>query len=458
MLAVLFLLALSLFPCCLADTPANCSYEEIMGTWEFHLGASGQDNTVDCSQQFQVSKILTVQLQYPDVASDQEGNKGFWTLIYNQGFEVVIAGRKYFAFSEFEVLSKKLVASYCNKTSNGWSHDIDGTNWGCYYGRKTSGSAVSISHIVHTLDEDINQEYIPINGEFISAINSKTNLWEATRYPELEELAYLQRVMREEGVPHQHGPRPYPAPAPVTKQVWEAANSLPNSFDWRDQQGTNYVSPIRNQGQCGSCYAFGSMAMMEARIRLLSNNSMTPVFSTQDIVSCSEYAQGCDGGFPYLIAGKYAEDFGIVEESCFPYQGSDKVSCTRERSGCKRYHATDYYYIGGYYGACNDKLMQIELVQNGPIAVSFEVTKDFMAYKRGIYHKVDLGDGFNPWEITNHVVSIVGYGEEGFVKYWIVKNSWGEQWGEKGFFRIRRGTDELSIESMAVAATPVMPK
>lgn len=89
---------------------------------------------------------------------------------------------------------------------------------------------------------------------------------------------------------------------------------LPDKFDWRNVNGINYVSPIRNQGSCGSCYAFGSMALHEARLRIKSNNTQTNVFSTQDIVECSKYSQGCDGGFPYLVAGKYAEVIFIKQE------------------------------------------------------------------------------------------------------------------------------------------------
>ena len=63
---------------------------------------------------------------------------------------------------------------------------------------------------------------------------------------------------------------------------------------------------------------------------------------------------------------------------------------------------------------------------------------------------------FNPFEVTNHAVLVVGYGEENDVKYWIVKNSWGTSWGEDGYFRIRRGTDELGIESLAVFAVPYL--
>ena len=79
-----------------------------------------------------------------------------------------------------------------------------------------------------------------------------------------------------------------------------------------------------------------------------------------------------------------------------------------------------------------------------------------MLFQGGIYHHTGLEDKFNPWEITNHVVLIVGYGEEQGTKYWIVKNSWGPEWGEEGFFRIRRGNDECSMESMAVGIFPIL--
>lgn len=101
--------------------------------------------------------------------------------------------------------------------------------------------------------------------------------------------------------------------------------------------------------------------------------------------------------------------------------------------------------------------MKLELVRNGPVAVSFEVYPDFHQYRGGVYHHTGLRDGYNPFFITNHVVLITGYGTDGHTgeKYWIVKNSWGTSWGEDGFFRIRRGTNECGIESIAVSVTPI---
>lgn len=440
-------------PAVLGDTPANCTYDDILGTWTFHIGPTGYDNTLDCGQ-FDVNRSLTVQLVFPDTAVDEYGNKGFWTLIYNQGFEVVVGQRKYFAFSNYTIsMQNHTVTSYCDSTLNGWSHDLWDHNWECYFGVKTDiGASESVkSHPV--VEFDLNRKYIP-NKMYIDEINSKQSLWQATHYPEVSQMTLHDRFWRAGGVP-KYGRPHFPSTAPVSEEVQKVADQLPDSFDWSNVNGVNYVSPVRNQGQCGSCYAFASMAMLEARLRIATNNSVSVVLSPQDVMGCSEYSQGCAGGFPYLIAGKYAQDFGAIEESCFPYVAHDS-SCT-EKKGCLRYYSTNYFYIGGFYGACNEAQMRIELVKNGPIAVGFEVYSDFDKYTQGIYKHTGLEDQFNPWEITNHAVLVIGYGEEEGVKYWLVKNSWGPTWGEQGYFRIVRGDDECGIESMAVAATPVVP-
>ncbi|CAG2064570.1 unnamed protein product, partial [Timema podura] len=98
-------------------------------------------------------------------------------------------------------------------------------------------------------------------------------------------------------------------------------------------------------------------------------------------------------------------------------------------------------------------------IQRGPIAVSFEVYEDFDDYSGGIYHYTgQVGiKNVNSFEIVNHAVLAVGYGVDNATseKFWIVKNSWGQDWGEDGYFRIRRGTDEVGIESIAVEAEPI---
>ncbi|PVD24760.1 hypothetical protein C0Q70_15246 [Pomacea canaliculata] len=443
------------------DTPANCTYEDIKGKWTFYIGQGNFDNTINC-QNFSgpFKSDLQVQLLYPDIAVDQFGNTGFWTIIYNQGFEVVVAGRKYFAFSNY-TSDGQSVTSYCNELLPGWTHDLLGHDWACYVGKRAAPLAgqvhesgkKTISSASSVLRFQKRKFYNDMN--LVAKINAAQSSWTAVAYPHLEGRDMQELLMMAGGPRSKVVSRP--SPAPVTKKVLEAVSLMPEAFDWRDVGGINYVSPVRDQGSCGSCYAFASMAMNEARVRIMTNNTEQPVFSPQDVLDCSPYSQGCDGGFPYLIGGKYAEDYGLVLESENPYRGQDQGSC-RTPSSAKRHYSTKYEYIGGYYGACNEPLMRKNLYENGPLAVGFEVLDDFMHYKGGIYHHTGLTNGFEPFQLTNHAVLVVGYGTdvETGEDYWIVKNSWGTEWGENGFFRIRRGNDECAFESMALQSTPII--
>ncbi|XP_013863458.1 dipeptidyl peptidase 1 [Austrofundulus limnaeus] len=432
------------------DTPANCTYEDLLGTWVFQVSKGGHDKTVNCSAEATGESTVTVTLEKLSVSKDEVGNTGFFTLIYNQGFEVVISGYKWFAFFKYKQEGSK-VTSYCDQTLPGWVHDVLGQNWACFVGKKvdpvpprTDDKPVFSSGLLHKPYKH--------NLDFIDLINSVQASWKAMPYPEHETFT-LQELLHRAGGPASRIPV-RARPMSVSADLAKMAAALPEKWDWRNVNGVNFVSPVRNQASCGSCYSFATMGMLEARVRILTNNTDTPILSPQQVVSCSEYSQGCDGGFPYLI-GKYTQDFGVVEESCFPYTGKDSPCGVAE--DCLRRYTAEYGYVGGFYGGCSEMAMMLELVKNGPMAVAFEVYPDFMHYKGGIYHYTGLRDPFNPFELTNHAVLLVGYGRcnKTGEKFWIVKNSWGTSWGEDGYFRIRRGSDECSIESIAVAARPI---
>jgi len=106
------------------------------------------------------------------------------------------------------------------------------------------------------------------------------------------------------------------------KKPFGKFGKLPANFDWRNVDGTNYDSPIRKQGECGSCYAISAVSVMEARIRIASNNRLKPLLSPSSVLACSRYNQGCFGGYPYLV-GKFGKEFGFVEENCQPYTETD---------------------------------------------------------------------------------------------------------------------------------------
>eukprot|EP01006_Ploeotia_vitrea_P055735 TRINITY_DN68027_c8_g1_i1.p1 TRINITY_DN68027_c8_g1~~TRINITY_DN68027_c8_g1_i1.p1 ORF type:complete len:467 (-),score=55.63 TRINITY_DN68027_c8_g1_i1:617-2017(-) len=453
-------LLLCFFGLASADTPANCTYEKMRGQWTLYVGKGGGDNTLNCTGFTKADAIRTynVSLDFPDHAADSAGNTGFWTIIYNQGWAMVIGNYKYFAYAKYERVSKKKVISMCGETRPGWVHDVNERDWACYVGHKRTMEKPTEHEETNKLDGPAGEKHFKNDHKFIHAINKAQHSWKATAYPHLEEYT-MAEMGRHIGV---RRVGKMPSPAPITSEQEQAVKSLPKAFDWRNVGGRNFVTPVRNQAACGSCYDFSSCAMMESRWRIATNNTATVIFSPQDVLNCGNYSQGCAGGFPYLI-GKYGQDFGLVDEKCAPYQGKDG-KCHRPRnSHCgPKYFTKSYHYVGGFFGACNEALMRLELVKNGPLAVSFQVYKDLINYKGGVYHhvteeqldEVSKIHHYNPWEKTDHSVLIVGYGVEKGQPYWAVKNSWGTKWGVKGYFKILRGVDECSIESMAVGAEP----
>merc|ERR1711972_1075237 len=166
-------------------------------------------------------------------------------------------------------------------------------------------------------------------------------------------------------------------------------------------------------------------------------------------------------------------DFGVVEEHCAPYNPSDRT-CP-DTSSCKRWYAdSDYRYLGGYYGATTDDhgAAMIKELQEGPMAVAFNVQGDFGSYKSGVWFDTNVKSDFNPFVPVNHAVLMVGYGvcpgpgkssgdlipcgdaPEG-TPYWICKNSWGTSFGADGYFLILRGDDEVGIESAPMRVTAI---
>jgi len=236
-------------------------------------------------------------------------------------------------------------------------------------------------------------------------------------------------------------------------------SSEEKDFDWRKKNGKNWLTPVVSQGDCGSCYTIATVHMLTARNRIHSGSTSEPSFSVSFPLYCSEYNQGCDGGFGFLQT-KWTEDVGLVPESCAPFsEGGGSCQVT---SGCdlgsKRYRASKHHYVGGYYGASDADSIKQELVGRGPLVMSFEPKEDFMYYKNGVYRSVPEKI-HQEWEQVDHAVLLVGYGLEKdhkkSHKYWTMQNSWGTDWGEDGYFRMERGNDESGCESIVVSADVV---
>ncbi len=238
--------------------------------------------------------------------------------------------------------------------------------------------------------------------------------------------------------------------------------TLPKNWDWRDVGGENFYSEEIIQGGCGSCYAVSTISILESRLRIKTLNKDQTKLSIQFPVSCSFYTEGCKGGYP-IVLGKFFHDFEIIPRECFEYQKNDKNCenvCDYEKYE-KKYFVSDYGYIGGFYGAATEALMMKELRARGPITGNLRTPFMFSMFSGGIYSSKEIVESISMeishkslyeenifFQEVNHSTTIVGYGEENGVKYWICMNSLGKNWGENGYYRILRGENERGIESM----------
>ncbi len=225
------------------------------------------------------------------------------------------------------------------------------------------------------------------------------------------------------------------------------SKELPGSMDWRDMEGANWVTPIRNQGNCGSCWAFATVGPMESAIAF-AEGWIDPLINLaeQQLVSCS-MAGNCDLGGLTTSSFDYAKSTGITLEECFPYHqrdASDGETCDKM---CDQWH-DDLFKIDSWKAVSltgfNIEAMK-QALQTGPIAASLIIYEDFMYYESGIYQNTTwIPQGM-------HAVTLIGYDETKGDGYWIAKNSWGAAWGEAGYFKIKYGV--ALIGSMSILPT-----
>lgn len=194
--------------------------------------------------------------------------------------------------------------------------------------------------------------------------------------------------------------------------------------DWRAE---NKVTPVKNQGSCGSCWAFSAVATLEAAYAIKTGEFLS--FSEQELVDCSgDYEnEGCNGGMN-TFALDYIVDNKIGLSKDYPYVARDqacKIKPDKPRYGFKAKETINPIDVSGL----------IKGIEETPVSVAIEVQRDFQMYKGGVYTNNLCGENLN------HAVTAVGYvNEEGKDnQYFIVKNSWGSGWGEEGFVRMAIG-------------------
>ena len=219
-----------------------------------------------------------------------------------------------------------------------------------------------------------------------------------------------------------------------------AAAGAPAAYDLRNVGGQNFITPVRDQGGCGSCVAFGSAATVEGTFRRQRSDAGLAVdFSEAHLFYCIARAQGrnCSNGW-WCDKGLDAfKTDGVVDEPCYPYTAGDQ-NCTNRCADWQNRLTK----ITNWHEITSAAEMKTWISTRGPLSCAFSVYNDFFSYRNGVYRHVSgaLAGG--------HCVSCIGYNDAG--GFWICKNSWGAGWGEQGYFCIAYGQCGIDAKMWAV--------
>ena len=298
--------------------------------------------------------------------------------------------------------------------------------------------------------------------EIAKRVNARKTTWTANEETPIRDLAYFTGTLLNR------------TPLPLKKV--DVVKNLPENFNsfekWPECPS---IVEVRDQSECASCWAFGVAEVATDRLCISSNGKIQARLSPDNLVGCcEECGYKCKGGYTGM-AWEYLRLTGIVtggeygtKDWCTAYpfpqcehgvEGQyppcsstppEDPRCVKQcQEGYPVAYEQDLHKFKKVYQLGTDvDEIKTEIYTNGPVDATFQVFEDFMTYKSGVYHHVE---GKN---VSLHTVKIIGWGEEDGEKYWLVVNSWNEDWGEKGLFKIRLGTNECAIESQVEAGLP----
>jgi len=221
----------------------------------------------------------------------------------------------------------------------------------------------------------------------------------------------------------------------------KSKSGIPVSWDWTEHGA---VTPVKNQGSCGSCWAFSCIGNIEGAW-FLKGHPLTNL-SEQQFVDCSASNSGCGGGWPYLAMEDIAQFQNQVDtEVGYPYT-EQNGKCTFSKSDVGASFKTFSIFCNEHTQVCSEIKMASTLYTDGPLSACLDATP-FQFYTGGIIDSSDCSS-----IQIDHCITLVGYGSSNGTDFWKIKNSWGADWGEKGFVRLEKGKGACGIN---VAVTGV---
>lgn len=234
---------------------------------------------------------------------------------------------------------------------------------------------------------------------------------------------------------------------------------IPDRFDSREKWPQCFNSPIYNMGNCTASWAIATASALSNRFCVGSPTEYSELMlSPQQLLSCDTMQRGCNGG-DIDTAWNFVEREGLVSELCFPYQADGTVSCNSKCSTEAPLKAASHCVLN------NVEAVRREIFNHGPVVAPIFLVDDFLVYRGGLYQEMptatQLSDSRRQRII--HAVKIIGWGKMEGKNYWLIENSWGEDWGEHGYGKVVAGGDPekregIMVETYILAATPSSKK
>ncbi|XP_073122228.1 cysteine protease RD19A-like [Henckelia pumila] len=247
--------------------------------------------------------------------------------------------------------------------------------------------------------------------------------------------------------------RRYRLPSDAHKAEILPTNDLPTNFDWRDHGA---VVPVKNQGSCGSCWSFSTTGALEGA-NFLATGKLESL-SEQQLVDCDHECDpeekdscdsGCNGGLMNSAFEYTLKAGGLMREKDYPYTGTDRGACKFDKTKIAA-KVANFSVV-----SLDEDQIAANLVKHGPLAVAINAVY-MQTYMKGVSCPYICS------KQLDHGVLLVGYGASGYApirmkekQYWIIKNSWGENWGENGYYKICRGRNICGVDSMVSSVAAV---
>jgi len=315
-----------------------------------------------------------------------------------------------------------------------------------------------------------------LQKEYIDEINEAATTWKAgVNFDPNTPKEHIVKLLGSKGVQivNHENIHTYKTHDPAYDSV---SGNIPKKFDARRKwRNCKTIGAIRDQGNCGSCWAVATSSAFADRLCIATDGEFNQLLSIEETAFCCKLCGfGCNGGYPIRAWG-YFKRHGIVTggdynttDGCAPYrvppcpydQETGNNTCQGKPSEsnhhCRKYcygdldviYSDDHRYTRDSY-RLSYSAIQKDILTFGPVEASFDVYDDFVNYKSGVYVK-----SANAEYLGGHAAKLIGWGEEYDVPYWLLVNSWNEDWGDNGVFKIRRGTNECGIDNSTTGGIP----